>query len=79
MAFARVYELTTPLFLPHIGKMDIIKVKVDQLTLPACMPCPLILVLNLDEENQDSVLTSLAIDILYFKFKIKWKMCLELS
>ena len=31
--------------------MDIRKVKTDQLTLPACLPCALSLVSNLEEET----------------------------
>ena len=46
-----VYDPDTPLHLPNMGKMDIRKVKADQLTLLACMPYTLSLVSNLEEET----------------------------
>ena len=59
--------------------MDIMKVKADQLTLLACMPCTLSLVSNLEEETSGICVGLFGHRYLSNKFKIKWKNCLELS
>ena len=46
-----VYKPDTLPFLPNMGKMNIRKVKVDQLTLLVCMSYTLSLVSNLEEET----------------------------
>ena len=49
----RVYEPDQPPLSTKHGKMDIRKVKADQLTLLACMPYTLCLVSNLEEETSE--------------------------
>ena len=71
MASARVYVPAIPHFLPIWIKMDIRKVKVDQLTLLACIPCSLSLVTNLEEEA--SVICIGLFGHRYF-IKINWKI-----
>ena len=67
-------SLPQPLFYQIWEKVDIRKVKADQLTLFLACPVPSVWSPIWKRKHQDTVLTFLAVDTLhFFKFKIKLK------